>query len=102
MVLQLVFEEKAVKVPDNFILYQNYPNPFNPSTTISYQLSAVSNVTLKVYNILGQELETLINKVQRAGIYTINFNARNLSSGVYLYQLKAGRYISAKKMVHLK
>ena len=84
------------------MLSQNYPNPFNPSTAISYQLSAVSQTTLKVFNILGQEVATLVNEVQQAGVHTVNFNANNLSSGIYFYQLHAGNFVETKKMVLMK
>ncbi|MCL4512257.1 MAG: T9SS type A sorting domain-containing protein [Bacteroidetes bacterium] len=88
--------------PTDFQLDQNYPNPFNPTTVISYQLSAVSNVTLRVYNVLGQEVTTLVNERQNPGSYTVTFNASNLPSGVYFYRLRAGSYVSVKKLVVLK
>lgn len=88
--------------PFNFNLSQNYPNPFNPSTAISYQLSAVSQTTLKVYDILGREITTLVNELQKPGSYIVNFNASNLPSGIYFYQLKADNYLSTKKMILLK
>jgi photosystem II stability/assembly factor-like uncharacterized protein len=83
-------------------LDQNYPNPFNPSTVISYQLPVSSDVTLKVYDILGNEIETLVNEEQSAGVYEIEFDASKLSSGIYFYQLKAGNYINTKKMILIK
>ncbi|MDR3627126.1 MAG: T9SS type A sorting domain-containing protein, partial [Ignavibacteriaceae bacterium] len=87
-------------------LSQNYPNPFNPSTIINYQLSDRNNVSIKIYNLLGQEIETLINKVQPAGKYSVAFNSSangiHLSSGVYFYRLQAGNYIETKKMILLK
>ncbi len=86
----------------NFYLAQNYPNPFNPSTAISYQLSAGSNVTLKVYDVLGRLVKTLVNKFQYQGKYNVSFNASNLPSGVYFYQLKAGSNTSTNKMLLLK
>ena len=94
-------------LPNNFELFQNYPNPFNPSTAISYQLSAVSYVKLKVYNILGQEIETLVNSLQQQGKYIVLFDASKLSSGIYFYRLEADgsngkRYVSVKKMELLK
>ena len=93
--------------PSNFELFQNYPNPFNPETVISYQLSVVSYVTLKIYDILGRGVETLVKGVQKAGNYLVKFNASKFSSGVYLYRLESAgfdgkRYISTKKMVLLK
>ena len=96
-----------VKSNDNSIitdykLLQNYPNPFNPSTVISYQLSAVSNVTLKIFDVLGREVTTLVNKEQSAGNYSVTFNASRLSSGIYFYRLIAGDYIQTKKMILMK
>ena len=88
--------------PNNFSLNQNYPNPFNPTTTISYQLSAISRVTLKIYDILGREVTTLVNEEQPAGNYKINFDASRLASGVYFYRIVAGDFIQTKKMVLLK
>lgn len=88
--------------PTQFKLDQNYPNPFNPSTVISYQLAVGSHVTLKVYDILGNEVATLINGQKSAGNYSVKFNASNLSSGVYFYQLKAGNLVRTKKMILLK
>jgi len=88
--------------PTQFKLDQNYPNPFNPSTVISYQLAVGSHVTLNVYDILGNEVATLINGQKPAGNYSVKFNASNLSSGVYFYQLKTGNFIRTKKMILLK
>ncbi|OGU82230.1 MAG: hypothetical protein A2W11_10640 [Ignavibacteria bacterium RBG_16_35_7] len=92
----------SIILPDKYDLHQNYPNPFNPSTTISWQLAAGSNATLKVYDILGKEIETLVNEEKLAGTYELNWNAANLPSGVYFYQLKAGAFVSTKKMILLK
>ncbi len=88
--------------PSGFALYQNYPNPFNPTTVISYQLSAVSRVSLKVYDVLGREIETLVNERQNAGDHYATFNAMNLPSGVYFYRLSAGNYFDAKKAILVK
>jgi hypothetical protein len=87
-----------------FSLDQNYPNPFNPSTTIRYQISKSSIVTLKIYDVLGREVTTLVNEKQQAGKYSVQLSAtgHRLSSGVYFYQLKAGSFISTKKMILLK
>jgi peptidoglycan/xylan/chitin deacetylase (PgdA/CDA1 family) len=89
---------------NQYKLYQNYPNPFNPSTTISYQLSKAGFVTLKVYDILGNEVSTLVNEEKPAGVYNVEFRMQNLelSSGVYFYQLKAGDYVDTKKMILMK
>ena len=88
--------------PNNFILMQNYPNPFNPSTIISYSVPKSSFVTIKVYDALGRELETLVDGVKTPGNYKINFNMGNLASGVYFYELKSRYYTSVKKMLLLK
>lgn len=89
-------------VPANFELSQNYPNPFNPSTVISYQVPAESKVTLKLYNILGNEVSTLVNEVKPAGKYDVKFNASNLTSGIYFYTISAGNFTSTKKMTLIK
>ena len=95
-------QEPLRKTPDKFILSQNYPNPFNPGTTISYQLTAVSQVELTIYNTLGQRVRTLVNKRQQAGTHTVTFNAQGLSSGVYFYQLKANGSTQIRKMILLR
>ncbi len=102
-----VKENRVVVNPTNFRLYQNYPNPFNPSTAISYQLSAVSQVSLRVYNVLGQKVATIVNERQNPGSYTVKFDASRLASGVYFYRLTAvslrGKSFSEiKKLVVLK
>lgn len=89
-------------MPEKFELSQNYPNPFNPTTVIKYTLPENANVTLKVYNLVGQEVATLVNDNQVVGTYQIRFDASNLSSGVYFYTLKAGDFTASKKMVLLK
>ena len=92
--------------PAAFALSQNYPNPFNPSTVISYSLEKAGMVSLRVYNMLGQEVATLVNGPQEAGIYAVSFNTSKgtlgLSSGVYVYRLEAGSFISTKKLVLMK
>ncbi len=88
--------------PTKFELFQNYPNPFNPSTKISYQISEFSDVRLSVYNIFGQEVVVLVNRKQRVGNYEVEFNASNLTSGVYFYKLQSGSYTESKKMILLK
>ncbi|MCL5029783.1 MAG: T9SS type A sorting domain-containing protein [Bacteroidetes bacterium] len=95
-------DDKGNTVPNEFVLFQNYPNPFNPSTTISYQLSAVSKVSLKVYDVLGREVATLVNEVQSPGEYVKTLHATSLPSGIYLYKLTAGNFVSTKKMIILK
>jgi hypothetical protein len=88
--------------PSTFSLSQNYPNPFNPSTIINYQLPINSFVTLKVYDVLGNEVETLIDEEKSAGEYEIEFRASELGSGVYFYTLRAGEFVQCKKMLLLK
>jgi hypothetical protein len=88
--------------PTAFALDQNYPNPFNPSTKIQFEIPDARFVTLKVYNLLGQEVATLINGQLEAGRYRAEFDARNLPSGTYLYRLQAGDFSEAKKMTVLK
>jgi len=90
------------ELPTDYALYQNYPNPFNPTTVISYQLPVTSFVTLKVYDLLGREMATLVNEEIPAGEYEVEFNAPNLPSGIYFYQLKAGQYSETRKMVLLR
>ncbi len=89
-------------IPAKFALEQNFPNPFNPSTTLRYSVPKAGVVTLKVYNVLGQEVETLVNQQQVAGTYSVTFNASRLASGVYFYRLSTGSYNAVKKMLLLK
>ncbi|MBT8390957.1 MAG: T9SS type A sorting domain-containing protein, partial [Ignavibacteria bacterium] len=91
-----------LNIPKEYKLEQNYPNPFNPSTTIRYSLPKESFVTLKVYNLLGEEVATLINGEQIIGNYEIEFDASDLSSGIYLYSIQAGDFVETKKMILLK
>jgi hypothetical protein len=98
-----------VTQPLTFNLEQNYPNPFNPSTSIQYAIGSRQFVTLKLYNVLGQEIETLVNEEKTTGIYEVKFTAKDLTSGVYFYKLKAtpiggqaGEFIQTKKMILLK
>ena len=95
-------EKGKDRLPTNYSLSQNYPNPFNPSTSISYHLPVNGFVTLKVYDVLGDEVATLVNGEKHAGEYEIEFDAANLSSGVYFYQLQAGSLVETKKMLLLK
>ena len=108
-VITSVSSKGNYNIPKQYNLNQNYPNPFNPNTIISYQIPKNSLVTLKIYNILGQEVATLINEEQIAGDHNVSFNAAGLSSGVYFYSLKAGNqpdgkagFMSTKKMLLLK
>ena len=88
--------------PKNFILEQNYPNPFNPSTKISWRSPASGWQTLKIYDILGREVATLVNEYRSAGKYEVEFNASNLPNGVYFYRIQAGNFIDTKKMILLR
>ena len=97
-----VKEYNGNPVLPQFRLEQNYPNPFNPLTKISFSIPQESNVKIGIYNILGQRLRTLIDKNKIAGHYTINFNAGNLPSGIYLYSISAGDFVQTKKMILLK
>jgi hypothetical protein len=90
------------EVPKNCLLSQNYPNPFNPTTQIDYQLAATSNVSLKVFDILGREVTLLVNRKQTAGSHQATFNAKTLPSGIYFYRLQTGSYTETKKMLLLK
>ena len=94
-------DDKTETVKD-FSLEQNYPNPFNPSTLINYQIPNSGFVSLKVYDIIGNEVATLVNKQQTAGNYSVQFNASGLPSGVYLYRLQAGSRVETRKMTLLK
>jgi len=92
----------TVTAPFNFSLSQNYPNPFNPSTTIKYSIPTTEFVTLRIYDLFGQEVTTLVNEQKPQGDYSVNFDGSNLASGVYLYKIKAGNFTDSKKFVLLK
>jgi len=94
--------EIDINVPSEFKLFQNYPNPFNPNTLIRFQLPERSEVTLKIYDILGNEVETLLNDVKDAGFYNVDFNASKLASGIYFYLLQTEKYSKTFKMILLK
>jgi hypothetical protein len=87
---------------NTFLLDQNYPNPFNPSTKISWQSPGANWQTLKIYDVLGTEIATLIDEFKQAGRYTVDFNAGGLPSGIYFYQLKSGNSLETKKMMIVK
>jgi len=95
-------EENALAAPISFALHQNYPNPFNPSTTISYDLPRESVVTLKVFNLLGEEVRTLVNQRKEAGRHLVNFDAEGLPSGVYLYRLQTETSTLSRKTLLLR
>ena len=88
--------------PKDYTLSQNYPNPFNPSTKIDYSLPKAGNVVIKVYDMLGKEVATLVDGYRSAGSYSTDFNAANLSSGIYVYELRSNKFVSIKKMILLK
>jgi len=109
---QLVTEvnDAEINTPEVFQLYQNYPNPFNPATKIRYSIpsfeshdgASQQNVSLKVYDVLGEEIATLVNEFKSPGIYEVQWNAEELSSGVYFYRLTAGVFQSTKKFVLMR
>jgi hypothetical protein len=98
----LVGVKQLDALPANYSLSQNYPNPFNPTTNIKYSLSKESQVSLKVFDMIGREVETLVNQNQKAGSFEVNFNASKLASGVYIYRLQAGDYTQSMKMMLIK
>jgi len=89
-------------IPTEYKLNQNYPNPFNPSTVISYAIPKSGIVNLKIFNVLGQLVRTLVNQSQLAGTHQVTFNANSLSSGVYFYSLTVDNFTSVKKMMLIK
>ncbi|MDY0081782.1 MAG: T9SS type A sorting domain-containing protein, partial [Ignavibacteriaceae bacterium] len=89
-------------LPTEFTLYQNFPNQFNPGTTIKYDIPNTSEVSLIIYDILGKKVKELVNTKQEAGRYEIQFNASNLASGVYIYQLRTPGFTQARKMILAK
>ena len=88
--------------PNEFRLYNNYPNPFNPTTIIRYSIPEASFTSIRIYNELGKEVSALVNETKSAGTYEVEFNASNLSSGVYYYKLQAGSFTETKKMILTK
>jgi len=92
----------STETPKSFELHQNYPNPFNPVTKINFALPKQGFVTLKIYDITGREMQTLVSEVKQAGYYTVDFNGASLSSGVYFYKIQAGDFLSVKRMVLVK
>ncbi len=95
-------EQTSDQMPAEFKLSQNYPNPFNPSTIIKFAIPQSEFVTMKVYDVLGREVSTIVNQNLTAGSYEVNFDASDLAAGMYIYQIKAGNFVSAKKMMLLK
>ncbi len=97
-----VEETENNSLPEKFALNQNYPNPFNPSTKISYSLKTEGRVSLKIYNTLGEEVIKLVDEIKPAGSYETEFNASELPSGIYIYRMQSGEYVSSKKMLLIK
>jgi len=100
--LLISIENEEENIPKDFVLYQNYPNPFNPTTVISYQLPVEGFVKLTIYEQLGREITTIVNKAQNAGSYKINFDGSSLASGIYFYKLTWGSFSLTRKMLLLK
>jgi hypothetical protein len=97
-----VLVENSTKLPKEFNLSQNYPNPFNPSTKIEFKLPHKSFVTLKVFDVLGNEIATLVNEEKPSGSYEVEFDASKLPSGIYFYRIQAGSFVETKKMLLLR
>jgi hypothetical protein len=95
-------EGETTSIPDDYILYQNYPNPFNPSTVIRFSIPKAGLTTLKIYDILGREVKTLITEELVAGIHEVELNAFSLPSGVYFCRLQSGSFSETKKMILLR
>jgi flagellar hook assembly protein FlgD len=96
-----------VVVPREFRLYQNYPNPFNPTTELRFDLPEAVQVQLKIFNLLGQEVATLVNEARPAGAYRLTWDSKSangieVTSGVYIYQIKAGKFVDSKKMMLIR
>jgi hypothetical protein len=97
-----VTTDRTSIAPDEFWLSQNHPNPFNPSTNIRYEVPRESHVTLRIHNVLGQEVAALVNELRQPGRYQVQWNAENFSSGVYFYRLQAGDFVQTKKLMVVK
>lgn len=100
--LNIVNVDEDISLPETFELYQNYPNPFNPITNIQFQIPNSGFVSLKVYDVIGKEVATLVDEYKPAGMHNVQFTMNNLTSGVYFYQLKAGSFTETKKMILIK
>jgi len=94
--------DDEITVPEIYDLKQNYPNPFNPSTTIVFTLPKATDVQLRIYNVLGQEVGTLVDETLQAGQYDIKFEARGLAAGLYFYRIQADRFVETRKMLLVK
>jgi hypothetical protein len=95
-------DDGTLVAPFSYRLEQNYPNPFNPTTTINYQLPRMTHVTLKIYDVLGREVATLVDGVEELGYKSVQWNAANVASGVYYYQLAAGGFVSTKSLLLMR
>ncbi|MBS1518696.1 MAG: T9SS type A sorting domain-containing protein, partial [Bacteroidetes bacterium] len=95
-------ENNVLGIPSEFRLDQNYPNPFNPSTRISYAVPKESFVSIKIFDILGKEVMSLVNENKQPGYYDVQFNASNFASGMYFYKIEAGNFTETKRMILLK
>ena len=100
--VSFVEEEEIDEMPTIYFLSNNFPNPFNPSTKIKYSVPQSSQVVVKVFDILGNEIETLVNEEKPVGTYELTWNAVNLPSGIYFYRIQAGSFVDAKKMILMK
>jgi F0F1-type ATP synthase beta subunit len=97
-----VTSDKKLVIPATFKLEQNFPNPFNPNTSFTYQTGKASFVSIKIYNVLGQEVATLVNEVKQVGSYCATWNAAGMRSGIYFYKMQASSFSAMKKMLLLK
>jgi hypothetical protein len=100
--LSSIYSENEPNIPIKDYLFDNYPNPFNASTTIRFSISTTDHVTLKIYNVIGEELYTIINEVLPAGMHKVNLDAKNLASGLYFYSFKTSNYNEIKKLILIK
>ena len=100
--LNVEVEQNSLNVPEEFQLQQNYPNPFNPTTTIEFALPKQSNVTLKLFDILGREIATLVDAELESGVHKINFDGQDLATGIYFYRIHADGFLKTKKLMLLK
>ena len=89
-------------IPNDYKLMQNYPNPFYPNTTISYKIPATEFVAVNIFDVIGNDITTLVKETKNAGVHEVNFDASNLSSGIFVYKIDAGMFHQAKKMLLLK
>jgi hypothetical protein len=100
-------DDESASTPDSYNLEQNYPNPFNPSTTISYSVVKPDNVSIKIYDVLGREVKTVVNEFKENGYYQVQWNGENnfgykVNSGIYFYRIESGLFVDTKKMILLK